>query len=60
MNIKKLFILFCITFIVTFLAQVIYDYNRPTIERYIKSQIKQAKLKTLIMEYNIKPEGLEG
>lgn len=59
MDIKKLFILLCAAFIMTLLTQVIYNYNRPTIERYIKSQIEQAKLKTLILKYNIKPEGLE-
>ena len=56
---KRLFIVFSITFIITLISQIACDYNSVIIDNYIKDQIKQAKLMNIVVKYNIKPEGLE-
>jgi len=56
---KRLLIVFSITFIVTLISQIVYDYNKVIIDNYIKDQIRQAKLMNIVVKYNIKPEGLE-
>ena len=55
--VRRLLIIFTITFTVTFLTQIAYDL--PTVKQYIKDQIYQAKLINVIVKYNVKPEGLE-
>ena len=56
---KRLLIVSITTFIVTFISQIVYDYNKVIIDNYIKDQIRQAKLINVVVKYNIKPEGLE-
>ena len=56
---KKLITAFITGIIVTFISQIVYDYNKVIIDNYIKDQIRQAKLMNIVVKYNIKPEGLE-
>jgi hypothetical protein len=57
---KKLALVFSITFTITFIAQAAYDWKGSVISKYIKTQIRYAKLINIVTKYNIKPEGLEG
>jgi uncharacterized membrane protein len=57
---RRLALVFIITFAITFIAQAAYDWMRSAIAKYIKTQIRQAKLINIVTKYNIKPEGLEG
>jgi hypothetical protein len=57
---KRLALVFSIMFAITFIAQAAYDWKRSAIAKYIKTQIRQAKLINIVTKYNIKPEGLEG
>jgi len=55
--VRRLLIIFTITFTVTFLTQIAYDL--PTVKQYIKDQIQQARLTNVIIKYNFKPKRLE-
>jgi len=56
---RRLALVFSITFAITFTVQAAYDWKRSAITKYIKTQIRQAKLINIVIKYNIKPEGLE-
>ncbi len=53
MRVLKVFI---ITFVLAFAAQVILDL--PTVQNYIKREIRAAKLINVTIKYVAKPEGL--
>ena len=57
---RRLALVFIITFAITLIAQAVYDWKRSAIAKYINTQIRQAKLINIVTKYNIKPEGLEG
>jgi len=57
---KTAFKIFIITFIAVFAGQYLYDKNKADINKYIKTQIRQAKYLCLVLKYNLKPQGLEG
>jgi len=53
---KLIIKIFTITFIITFLGMATFDI--PQVQKYVKKQIRQAKMLTIMTKYNVKPEGL--
>jgi hypothetical protein len=51
---RRLALVFIITFAITFIAQAAYDWKRSAIAKYIKTQIRQAKLLNTGIKYSLK------
>jgi len=54
---KTFIAIYTITFLIVLFSIFYYCCDG---ERYIRSQIKEMKMVTLMMHWNLKPEGLEG
>ena len=50
-------LIFLITLMFGITIQVVYDL--PAVRKYVKQEIRAAKMLNIITKYNIKPEGLE-